>query len=253
MDEDGRVPGRPVDLEREPLLGSWRRPVARARSPRRRAALALISVADVDGRMSAASRASAEGDRPFRVRSVNVGPLGTLQWKERAVRSAFLKSPVRGPVPLTDEGFEGDHTGDRRVHGGIDQAVYAYPYEHYAFWKAELGLADLLEGSFGENLTLEGVSEEWVAPGDRLRIGPTVLAVTKPRSPCFKLNYRFQREDMIARFLAAGRPGFYLAVVRGGTVAAGDPVLWERVPRPVRSIRDAFLENIEDDGPARSG
>jgi MOSC domain-containing protein YiiM len=109
-------------------------------------------------------------------------------------------------------------------HGGPRKAVYAYPSEHYPAWCDELGLASIPWGGFGENLTVRGVTEDDVRPGDRLEIGDAVLEVTIPRTPCFKLNIRFGRDDMVRRLARSGRCGFYLGVVRPGSVEAGDPV-----------------------------
>jgi MOSC domain-containing protein YiiM len=120
--------------------------------------------------------------------------------------------------------LDGDAQADLAVHGGAAKAVYAYPAEHYEFWKNELPGVDLPWGMFGENLTTEGLSEETVHAGDRFLAGEAELIVTQPRLPCFKLGMKFRRSDIIARFLESGRTGFYLAVLRGGMVKAGDAV-----------------------------
>jgi len=110
------------------------------------------------------------------------------------------------------------------VHGGPDKAVYVYPSEHYEFWRRELSLTDLPWGAFGENFTTQGLLEEEVRVGDRLRVGSADFVTTQPRMPCYKLGVRFGRDDMVKHFLASGRTGFYLAVLREGAVAAGDPI-----------------------------
>ncbi len=110
------------------------------------------------------------------------------------------------------------------VHGGSEKAVYAYPSEHYEYWRRELPAADLPWGAFGENLTTEGLLETDVSIGDRLRAGSAEFLVTQPRVPCYKLGIRFGRDDMVKRFLRSGRSGFYLAVVREGEVAPGGRV-----------------------------
>jgi MOSC domain-containing protein YiiM len=102
--------------------------------------------------------------------------------------------------------------------------VYAYPSEHYAFWKHELPDVDLPWGSFGENLTTRGLLETDVHLGDRFQIGTAEVAVTQPRLPCFKLNLKFQRDDMAKRFLASRRTGFYFRVLREGEIGAGDEI-----------------------------
>jgi MOSC domain-containing protein YiiM len=156
--------------------------------------------------------------------SVNVGLPREVEWRGRRIRTAIGKHPVPGSVRVGTLNFEGDGQGDLAVHGGKAKAVYAYPSEHYAPWRAELGLEDLGWGAFGENLTTIGLDESSVRVGDRLRIGTALLEVTRPRLPCYKLQIKFKRQDMIERFLRSGRTGFYLSVVREGHLAAGNAV-----------------------------
>jgi MOSC domain-containing protein YiiM len=106
----------------------------------------------------------------------------------------------------------------------LAKAVYAYPDEHYGFWRGELPGMDLPPGMFGENFTTGGLSEETVHAGDRFRMGEAEVVVTQPRLPCFKLGIKFRRSDIIRRFLESGRTGFYMAVLRGGMVGSGDSV-----------------------------
>lgn len=156
--------------------------------------------------------------------SVNVGLPRRVEWRGRQVRTAIWKTPVTGRVRVTRLSLEGDKQSDLRVHGGPDKAVYAYPSEHYAYWARELPGVDLPWGAFGENFTTEGLLEREVRIGDRFQVGTAELQVTDPRMPCYKLGVRFEREDMVKRFLAHGGSGFYLAVIREGEVAAGDPI-----------------------------
>ena len=118
----------------------------------------------------------------------------------------------------------GDRQSDLSAHGGADKAIYAYPSEHYGFWRNELPGTDFSWGAFGENLTTEGLLEDRVHIGDRFRAGSAEFIVTQPRMPCFKLGIRFNRPDMVKRFLHSGRTGFYLAVLREGDIGAGDPL-----------------------------
>ena len=122
------------------------------------------------------------------------------------------------------ENLEGDRQSDLTVHGGPEKAIYVYPSEHYAFWRAELPDMDLGWGAFGENLTSVGLLEPEVMIGDELHIGSAAFRVTQPRMPCFKLGIRFGSDEMVKRFLHSGRTGFYLAVVREGDVGAGDAI-----------------------------
>ena len=153
---------------------------------------------------------------------------------DRVVRTSIFKSPVAGRIQIQNDNLAGDEQSDLSVHGGKAKAIYAYPHEHYPFWREQLGGVDLQPGHFGENLTIEGLLEEDVHVGDRLTIGSAELVISQPRLPCYKLGIRFGRDDMIKRFLASGRTGFYLAVAVEGDVGAGDTIdIIERHPAAV--------------------
>ena len=170
----------------------------------------------------------------MQVLSINVGLPRELEWRGQLVRTSIFKEPVASRVRIERLNVEGDRQSDLSVHGGADKAVYAYPSEHYPFWRQELPGVDLPWGAFGENLTTTGLMESELHVGDRLRIGSAELVVTQPRLPCFKLGIRFGRADMVKRFLKSGRTGFYLAVAREGEAAAGDEIfLIARAPAAV--------------------
>jgi MOSC domain-containing protein YiiM len=174
--------------------------------------------------------------------SVNVGLPRTVRWKGRVVTTGIFKEPVAGRVPIRRVNVDGDGQADLTVHGGAAKAVYAYPLEHYAFWREQLE-EELPFGAFGENLTIEGLPpEKEVAVGDRFRVGSAELVVTQPRLPCYKLGLRFAREDMVKRFLVSGRTGYYLAVDAEGDVAAGDPV--ETIARHPAQIPVAEITRV---------
>lgn len=156
------------------------------------------------------------------VLSINVGLPREVQWKGRTVSTAIFKEPVSGPVELRQLNLEGDRQADLSVHGGPTKAVYAYPSEHYPYWRSELPEMELDWGMFGENLTTEGLDEESVHVGDVFKLGTSQLVVTEPRMPCFKLTIRFDREDMVKRFLDSQKSGIYFGVMQEGTVQAGD-------------------------------
>jgi MOSC domain-containing protein YiiM len=156
--------------------------------------------------------------------SVNVGLPREVEWRGKTVPTSIFKAPVFGSVRVEKLNLDGDRQSDLSVHGGRDKAVYAYPSEHYAFWRTQLPGVDLAWGAFGENFTTEGLLEDHVCIGDQVRCGSAELVVTQPRMPCFKLGIRFGRPDMVKRFQRSGRPGFYLAVLREGEAGAGDPI-----------------------------
>ncbi len=174
--------------------------------------------------------------------SVNVGLPREIEWKGKLVRTSIFKAPVPGRVRVSQLDLERDQQSDLSVHGGIDKAVYAYPSEHYPFWHKELPGMDLPWGVFGENFTTEGLLEEAVHIGDRLRVGSAEFVVTQPRMPCFKLGIRFDRPDIVKRFLQSGRSGFYLAVLKEGEVTAGDSI--EYLKRDEHGVTVADIVNL---------
>jgi MOSC domain-containing protein YiiM len=159
-----------------------------------------------------------------KVIAVSVGRPREVPWNGKTVRTSIFKTPISGRVPVRQLNLDGDEQSDLTVHGGPDKAVYAYPSEHYSFWKEQLSGIDLPWGSFGENLTTSGLLEDEVRIGDQLRLGSAEFVVTQPRMPCFKLGIRFGNPAMIKRFLQARRPGFYLRVTKVGELGAGDSI-----------------------------
>ena len=186
--------------------------------------------------------------------SVNVGRRRTIHWRDRAVTTAIWKAPVDGAVALEAEGAGGDVQADRRVHGGIHKAIYAYSVEDYGWWADLTG--PLEPGTFGENLTTEGLDLRSACVGDRWRIGDVVLEVSEPREPCFKLGIRMGDDEFPGRFLSAERFGTYLRVVEPGWVRAGQtveltPAAEPRVPVAtlvdLTSLDDAHLATVAGD------
>jgi len=156
--------------------------------------------------------------------SLNVGLPRELRWHGRTVTTGIYKEPLAGRVALRKLNLDGDRQADLSVHGGEYKAVYCYPLEHYEYWKKELPGRELPMGVFGENFTLQGLLEAEVHLGDRFAVGSAEVVVTQPRLPCYKLGVRFGDDEMVKRFLASGRGGFYLAVTREGEVGAGDEI-----------------------------
>jgi MOSC domain-containing protein YiiM len=172
--------------------------------------------------------------------SINVGLPREIIHRGQAITTGIFKVPVAGPVWVGRLNLAGDGQADLRVHGGVDKAVYVYPFENYAFWAGELGRHDFSHGQFGENFTTRGLLEDEVNIGDVFRIGVARVQVTQPRSPCFKLGIRMGDENFPLRFATVNRTGFYLRVLEEGMVQTGDtiePV--ERVPGSM-SVRDVF-------------
>ena len=158
----------------------------------------------------------------MRLVSVNVGLPRLLSWEGATFKTGIFKNPVKGRVMLRTTNLDGDRQADLSVHGGPNKAAYGYPSEHYAAWNRELPDPARTWGAFGENFTTEGLLETEISIGDRYRVGSAVVRVTTLRLPCFKLAAKFQRDDMIERFVRNGRSGFYFSVLEEGEVGAGD-------------------------------
>jgi len=158
--------------------------------------------------------------------SVNVSLAKEVPYLGRTITTGIFKEPVTGRVMVRRLNIDGDDQADRRVHGvGFDMAIYVYSIEHYAFWAKELGREGFPFGQFGENLTVEGLSEDTVRVGDTFRVGGTLLQVTQPRIPCYKFAMRMEEgQDFPARFQETGRMGFYCRVLEEGEIGAGDDI-----------------------------
>ena len=158
----------------------------------------------------------------MKIISVNVGLPRLALRNGEPVSTGIFKGPVAGRVMVRTLNLDGDRQADLTVHGGPEKAVYVYPSEHYDFWKRELPDMNLPWGMFGENFTTTGLLETEINIGDKFRVGRAEVMVTQPRMPCYKLGIRFGRTDIIKRFLASERTGFYLSVLKEGEVGAGD-------------------------------
>ena len=185
----------------------------------------------------------------MKIISVNVGLPREVVWKGMTVQTGTFKDPVDKPVTISKLNLAGDQQADLTVHGGAEKAVYAYPAEHYEYWRRELPEVPFSWGKFGENLTTEGLAEDTLCIGDRLRAGSAILMVTQPRMPCYKLALRFDRDDVIKRFLTSQRSGFYFSVIEEGEVQAGSKVeIVSRDPQRVAvvDIVRLYLRQADD-------
>lgn len=156
--------------------------------------------------------------------SLNVGRPVTVDYRGKPLETGIYKKPVQGSVQLHTLGFEGDGQADLKHHGGPDKAVCAYPLEHYSYWEQQLG-KKLEYSAFGENITTTGLLETEVCIGDVYEIGTTLLQVSQPRYPCFKLSQKHGPADLPAQVLDTKYSGFYFRVIREGEISAGDLIV----------------------------
>lgn len=178
----------------------------------------------------------------MRVISVNVGLPREVQWKHRRVNTAIFKEPVDGTIPVRKLNLDGDRQADPVVHGGPDKAVYGYPVEHYDYWRRKVPEMPAKLGAFGENLTTSGVLEKDLYIGDHVRVGSALLQVAQPRMPCYKLQVRFDRDDMTRLFALSLRSGFYFSVIEEGEVKPGEAI--EIVKRDPHQISVADVNGL---------
>jgi ferredoxin-NADP reductase/MOSC domain-containing protein YiiM len=160
-----------------------------------------------------------------RLLSVNVGLPRDIEWKGRTVHTAIWKDPVRGRCRVGRLNLDGDGQGDLAGHGGEHRAVFVYQIESYRYWQERLSRADFVHGQFGENFTIEGLSDDTVCIGDRYQIGSALFEVTQPRVTCYRVGIRMNEPRMAALLTSSGRPGFYLRILQEGEVGSGDEIV----------------------------
>jgi MOSC domain-containing protein YiiM len=170
--------------------------------------------------------------------AVNVARRHTVSYRGHEIPTGIFKQPVAQPVMVRASGLDGDLVADPSVHGGPFKAVYTYPVEHYSKWARELERDDLFPGEFGENLTVEGMTEEQVHIGDIFRIGDAALQVIQPRVPCYKLAAKMGSMKFPKLFLGSGRVGYYFRVLAEGVIRAGDPI--------ERTVIDGVRVTVQD-------
>src|SRR4051794_2779108 len=160
-----------------------------------------------------------------RLISVNVGLPRDIAWRGKTVRTAVWKAPVPGPRMVRRLNIDGDGQGDLAGHGGEHRAVLVYQTDSYRYWQGQLHRDALTYGQFGENLTVDGLSDQDVCVGDRYRVGGALLEVTQPRVTCYRVGIRMDEPRMAALLVAHQRPGFYFRVLEEGEVGAGDEIV----------------------------
>lgn len=183
----------------------------------------------------------------MKLMSVNVGMPTQVEINGNLVKTGIYKTPQTGKVWLGKTNLTGDGQADLTVHGGEFQAAYSYPVEHYSYWEKTLGKSSLSYGMFGENFTVSGMLEDEVYVGDTFAISEAIVEATMPRIPCFKFGHRIGQPDILEKFLASGRSGFYHRVIQEGYVQAGDQI--QRLSHDPNSItirRALGLQKLEE-------
>ncbi len=172
--------------------------------------------------------------------STNIGRKRPIRWRGREVMTGIYKMPVEAPLFLGSEDVTGDDVVDRRYHGGVDQAVYAYGYNHYPYWENLYPDLEWGPGMFGENLTVDGLEEASIMVGDRFSVGDAIIEVTKPREPCYKLGVKFGSQKILRQFWNTTACGVYFKVLTQGIVSIDDEfILRKRGSGP--SIAEVFI------------
>jgi MOSC domain-containing protein YiiM len=174
-----------------------------------------------------------------RVLSINVGHARTFEYNRHPAQSAIWKTPVAGRIAARGVNLEGDEQADRKAHGGPDKAIYAYAVEDILWWDQQIGRS-IQYGGFGENLTTEGIEVNDALVGERWEIGTTVLEVSEPRVPCWRLGVRMDDKLFPRRFTKALRPGAYLRIIVEGDLASGDKIRVIHRPDHDLTIRDVL-------------
>jgi ferredoxin-NADP reductase/MOSC domain-containing protein YiiM len=173
-----------------------------------------------------------------RLVSVNVGKPKDVDWQGKTVYTGIWKTPIDGPIMVRRLNIDGDGQGDLAGHGGEQRAVMVYQTEAYDYWKSYFERDDLRPGHFGENFTVDGLSDREVCIGDRYRIGEAEFEVTQPRVTCFRVGMRLGKPEMPSLLVSHHRPGFYFRVLTEGHVQAGDEIVRTRRVRHELSVAD---------------
>lgn len=172
--------------------------------------------------------------------SLNISQIKHVEWKGRIITTGIFKKPSEKILEVKGVNIVGDEQADKSVHGGINKAIYAYPMEHYSFWRNLYPDMKLPYGIFGENLSLQGLLESEVFVGDRIQIGTTELIAVQPRMPCYKLGIRFGTQSIIKKFYQSDFPGIYFKIAKEGKLQVGDPIkILKKDPLQV-SIKNIF-------------
>ena len=176
----------------------------------------------------------------MKIKSTNLSQPRTVSWRGKYITTGIFKTPVPGPIFLGKESVSQDHIADKRVHGGTHKACYLFSASHYNYWKDLYPELDWDWGMFGENLTVEGLDESNIYIGDIYKLGSSLVQVSQPREPCFKLGIRFGSQQILKQFIDHAYPGTYLIILKEGEVKPGDSFKLVERKQNKLSTRDLF-------------
>lgn len=176
----------------------------------------------------------------MKISSINISLSTKIEYQGKIIETGIFKKPIAGPVYVSNTNLVGDQQVDLNNHGGEHKAVYAFSLDHYAHWREVLQTRELRPGSFGENLTISGFDESSLHIGDQLSIGQSIIEVTQPRVPCFKLGIAVRNKNMPRMFVANFATGMYLRVIKEGYIEAGDDVTVVKQGKFQLSVKSLF-------------
>ena len=184
----------------------------------------------------------------MKIIATNIGDRKEILWKKKKVITGIYKYPVNEPIFLDAEEVKGDEISDRKYHGGINQAVYAYSLKHYDYWKPLYPDLDWNHGMFGENLTVDDIEETRIHVGDTFTIGNAIIEATLQRSPCFKLGIRFNNMKIVKQFWNSTKCGVYFKVLQTGFVKNGDEFHQIKTCPENPTIADLLIQRKKEKG-----
>jgi len=176
----------------------------------------------------------------MKVVSVNIGKKKSINYKGKTIETGIFKLPVNDAIVLGLEDVENDAVIDRKYHGGVDQAVYAYSENHYDYWKELYPDLDWNYGMFGENLTISNLEETEIHVGDTYKLGEVIIEVTKPREPCMKLGLVFGTQKILKQFWNSTKSGIYFKVLEMGKVTVKDKMVLLKKNEDAPTIADVY-------------
>ncbi|MCB9174094.1 MAG: MOSC domain-containing protein [Flavobacteriales bacterium] len=176
----------------------------------------------------------------MKIVSTNIGNKVSFEWNGKTVETGIFKKPVNVPIFLGKTDVEKDVVCDRENHGGIDKACYFYGANHYSFWKEKYPNLKFEFGMFGENITLDNIDETIIRIGNIYQVGNAIVQISEPRIPCFKLGHKFNDQLVIKEFINSSYSGFYVRILKEGTVTVGDEFKLIEQNNNDFSVEDAF-------------